>query len=252
MHTPEIVGFRLSPQQRRLWELLKDNHIYGVQSSLLLEGELQVSQLKEAVQAVVDRHEILRTSLCSLPECEFPLQVINEKGEPNWRVIDLSGLADATQIERIEEVFDQERSAAFELSADSPVRISLLTLSPTKHLLSISLPALCADARSLRNLTREIISNYAGSGPSDEPMQYADFAEWQNELLEGEEAHVGRAYWRDYWSKVTQDTSFELSLPFAERPTSDSSFLPASLRISVGPEILTNVDAQARACNSSA
>src|SRR5262249_49634254 len=152
---------------------------------------------------------------------------------------DLSELDEATQIKRIEEAFANQRSSVFDPAADSPLRILLLSLSPDRHLLSLSLPALCADVQSLRNLTREIVDNYAGSGSAEPPMQYADFAEWQNELLEGEEAQVGRAYWRDYWSNVTEDALVDLNLPFEQGST--GAFLPASLRLSVGSQILTKV-----------
>ncbi|HSF40046.1 MAG TPA: amino acid adenylation domain-containing protein [Thermoanaerobaculia bacterium] len=61
----------------------------------------------------------------------------------------------------------------------------------------LSLPSLQADARSLGNLVREIALAYGGNEPGDEPLQYADAAEWQHELLGSEEAAGGRRFWRE-------------------------------------------------------
>ncbi len=79
-------------------------------------------------------------------------------------------------------------------------QVSLITLSPTRHTLLVSLSSLCADSISLNNLMREICDAYSAylrhEELADQPAQYADLAEWQNELLESEDTKTGRDYWR--------------------------------------------------------
>jgi amino acid adenylation domain-containing protein/non-ribosomal peptide synthase protein (TIGR01720 family) len=179
MENKVIEGFRLSPQQQRLWQLSKQDGAerYCARCEFMLDGELDVAKLQAAFQDVVARHEILRTRLEMFPEMKLPLQVI-----------------------------DDDVNAAIEME--------LLTLASNQHLLSFSLPAFCVDRPSLRNLMKELAAAYAGK-VEEEPMQYADFAGWQNELLESAEAEVGKLYWRK------RDLT-GLKLPF-ERSSSSSA-----------------------------
>src|SRR6266516_2419092 len=85
-----IEGFRLSPQQERLWLLQQDNDAYHAHCSILLEGTLNVEALEEAVSKVICRNEIYRTSFHRLPGLKIPIQVIDEKASFTWRHIDLS------------------------------------------------------------------------------------------------------------------------------------------------------------------
>jgi amino acid adenylation domain-containing protein len=80
------------------------------------------------------------------------------------------------------------------------VRAKLVALSEQRHVLVLTLPALCADAWTLKNLVGELSRAYAAPGgeaeTADDPLQYVQFSEWQNELLEDEEEQSGRDYWR--------------------------------------------------------
>jgi hypothetical protein len=71
--------------------------------------------------------------------------------------------------------------------------------SANKHLLLLVLPSLCTDNITLKNLVHEI-SCYYGGVPKEqlhpEPMQYADYSEWQHELLTAEDTKIGREYWQ--------------------------------------------------------
>ncbi|MCM3903131.1 MAG: amino acid adenylation domain-containing protein [Pyrinomonadaceae bacterium] len=263
MQADEIVGFRLSPQQRRLWASQNDPH-FCVQASLVLAGDLQPTLLREAVHAVVTRHEILRTSFCCLPEFAFPLQVINEGAEAFWESIDLGSLDEVAQARAIEERLEQEQSFRPDLAAGSLLRVSLLRLAPQKHLFLISLPALCADARTLKNLAMEIARCYAGAELPEAPMQYADFSEWQNELLESDETRIGREYWRNYGTQLHDSALLATKLPFekkpfrhgssgpqAESPLTVEAFSTSSIRFSLSPEITAKLDTLVEECNSS-
>src|SRR5205085_12663009 len=81
----------------------------------------------------------------------------------------------------------------------------------------LTLPAICSDAWSLKNLVRELGLLCGPSAPGEavdaEPLQYADFAQWHHELLEEEEAEEGREFWR----KQSYPTAASLSLPFENR-----------------------------------
>ena len=114
---------------------------------------------------------------------------------------DLSDCDPARQEESIDRLYREMGDLAFDLSKGPLIRMSLLTLSPDRHTLLINLSSFCADAASLDNLVREVSRCYsavlAGEDLSDEPLQYADASQWQNDLLESEDAEEGRKYWRE-------------------------------------------------------
>ena len=155
-------GFRLSPQQRRLWLLQQagGEAAWRARCEIRVEGELEEERLGRAVAQVAARWEILRTVFPHLPGVALPVQEI--RTAPPFPFVRLEG---------------------------APAALSLV----------VELPGLCSDATGAGLLARDLAVAYlqglpgAPASPSDEPMQYADLAEWQHELL-GEEQ--GGAFWR--------------------------------------------------------
>ena len=80
MEREKIEGYSLSPQQRRLWALQEADagQPYLALVTLLIEGILNLESLQAAVQSLIDRYEILRTTFDRLPGMTVPLQIINE------------------------------------------------------------------------------------------------------------------------------------------------------------------------------
>jgi amino acid adenylation domain-containing protein/non-ribosomal peptide synthase protein (TIGR01720 family) len=219
-----VTGYRLSPQQRQVWLARQDAGTEFVAQGLVkLDGELRPEVLRRAVEEVITRHEILRTRFVGRAGMKTPVQVIEERSDADWRLEDLSGAPADELAARVEKVCAGEGSQPFNYERGPLVRLVLLTLSAFEHALVITLPSLCADKRSLVNLVREVSATYAarlsGDAVLDGPLQYADLCEWQNELLEGEEAEEGRRFWQEHLSDVPQTHR----LPFRLRPAEASS-----------------------------
>jgi len=190
-------GFRLSPQQRRLWALQQTMGTAHVQGVLLVEGMLDIVRLERVVDVVVAKHEALRTLFCREPGVKVPLQVIADECRPEWAVIELR---ESDVAAGLDEVLEWHRQQAIDWEHGPLIRCTLCRLSDRQHRLVLSLPALCADARTLQNLAMEIASEYgvvARHEAGEEPVQYAQFAEWQNELLAGNDAAKSRRFWQD-------------------------------------------------------
>ena len=214
MQAEAIQGFRLSPQQKRLWLLQGQGPVLRAQAAIEIEGPLVTEALKRALSQVMLRNEILRTRFASLSGMKLPVQVINDSSQPVWRRVDLSGSESAV----LSELLDEDRRAAF--APDGPaLRCTLVCLSTNRHCLVLTLPSLCADSRSLVNLVREIARCYA-EAPAEDNVQYVQFAEWQNELLEADEAHAGLEFWR----KRSLTESAVVSLPLENRVTDSREF----------------------------
>jgi amino acid adenylation domain-containing protein len=238
-------GFQLAPQQQRLWSLQQDSPAYCTQCALLLAGNLRPEVLRVALQQAVNRHEILRTYFHRLPGMKFPVMVIADHAPPAWCEIDLSDWDSQSQADKIEALFQQTRRQPVDFEQGSPLRLSLLRLSAGKHVLLINLPALCADAWTLKNLTQEISHFYAASlqgkdeDISDVVVQYIQFAEWQNQLLADVEAQVGKEYWRQ------QDfTALDrLRLPFEHKSPEKVGFEPDYFTWAIASDLITKIEA---------
>lgn len=179
-------GFRLSPQQRRLWSLHNDAPgAYFVQGSVQITGPLDRAALHSAARQVIARHEILRTSFQRLPGMKVPVQVIADDPELVIAHHDLSAASASVQQAAIETLLAAMRQPSL-ADTESLLALALVTLDSQRHTLLISFPALCGDTTTLKNFVRELGAAYTDSTADldDEPMQYADFAEWQHSVLE--------------------------------------------------------------------
>ncbi|MEG5139392.1 MULTISPECIES: non-ribosomal peptide synthetase [unclassified Microcoleus] len=247
MQKKTIEGFRLSPQQRHLWGLQqnKSQQTYRVRGAILITGNLDREILKSALQNVVNRHEILRTSFHCLPGMTLPLQAIACTGEVPISEHNLSGLSPEAQEAKIAALFQELNQLPFDFERGPLWQISLVTLAQNKLLLLTNFSALIADSATLRNFARELSLSYSactrGEELSHESMQYADIAEWQNELLESEETAIGK----EYWCKLNLESLDSLTLPW-EKKNSEAEFLPLVERVEIRGDLLNSLEAIAQ------
>ena len=247
-----INGYRLSPQQKYLWLLQQKSPAYRLQNAILIEGNLQTDNLKKALEKLTERHEILRTSFQKKAGLKTPIQVISEPSSVSWKSVNLSDFTSQQQQAKLTDIFEQEKSALFNFAQNPIWRLSLIKLSSDKHILLISLPALCADSRTLKNLIQEISQCYTaslqGKELSDEVVQYIQFSEWQNELLEDEEAAEGK----EYWNQQNLAAQASLKLPFETKLIDEPfQFLPQVFEVKLGLTLLEKIELITRQNNTS-
>ncbi len=239
MAEPATAGFQLSPQQKHVWDL--QNGQSGVsQVAILLDGAVDVPLLKASVRAVVQRHEILRTRFQRNTGMKYPFQVVSDQIDLNWSETELPAAEfDQPLIERL---FATRRE--IDASVTPNFYCDLTALAPARHVLVLSLPGLCADAASLNQLIFEIRDQYASKaqGESD-PLQYADYSEWQNELLQSSENEALTA--REYWKKSDTAAIPAARLPFEAKPRPDAAFVPEVVSVAIDDELLRRIEAAA-------
>ena len=240
----QLQGFRLSPQQRHLWLLQHpDDASYQARCAVLIEGNLNPATLKRAVSHVVGRHEILRTVFQRTPGMKVPLQVVTDESTCNWTEDDLSQLDGAQQREQMERLSEKMGQLDYDLERGPMLRVVFLTLSMTKHVLLMSLPALCGDLAGLKNLVRELERAYEAVSQNKElsegVTQYVDLAEWQNELFESEDAQTAREFW------LSRNINLPLMqrLPLEHQPESGSIFQPRLFATNVRSDMVAGITA---------
>src|SRR3989442_423233 len=264
-------GFRLSPQQKSLWSAQQAHSSragtgqpYRAVSAILVEGDLQPRLLEKALYNVVQRHEILRTTFHRPPGVKTPFQVVSDNAHPAWQAIDLTHLDVPHRDHRVEASLAEERARLFDFERGPLLRITLLKLSLHRRVMILCLPALCADSMTLTNFVKELSHAYesvlGGQELACESMQYADFAQWQNELFEADDEHAaeGRAHWKQQTSVAASQPVLPLEkfanlanlAKLAKQAAEPSSFAFASVPIAIDRGPVKRIERLAHDCDS--
>jgi len=249
-----IEGFRLSPQQRRVWSLQQAGGSldYRAHCTSLIEGRINVELFESALRLVVDSNDILRATLHTLPEMILPLQSFTTEREVEYSYDDLAGLSADKQEPPVEEKVRALAVTPFDFERGPLLRVSLLKLAADRYVLAAGLPALIGDRGALYNLLREICRAYSslaqGRNPAGAGLQYSVISEWQNELLDAEETRAGRAYWR----RVCDGAVFNPALPLEKRLIEKGAYEPRLFRLPTGGGLLRNVNSASAHYDASA
>ncbi|MET7511612.1 amino acid adenylation domain-containing protein [Streptomyces albidoflavus] len=204
--------------QQRLWflgEFEGPSATYNLPAAFRIGGPLDAEALAAALGDVVARHESLRTVFRD--EAGTPVQVVLPAG-----AVEVHRLACAEH--ELDGVVREASGHVFDLSAELPIRVTLASLTPEDHVLVVLFHHIASDGVSMRPFGADLSAAYearlAGQAPewSPLPVQYADYALWQRELLGSEEdpesvLSTQLAYWRE----ALADLPAELDYP-TDRP----------------------------------
>ena len=249
MNTSENVvqGYRLSPQQERVWWLERGTQPMrlSAQCRVMLDGPLDPIVLKTALQDIVQRHEIFRTTFQIIPGMTLPVQVIAESAHFSHEKYDLAGQMPCDQERQIEAFYQDLREERTDATGSSSMRTILVKLSDVRHMLLIVLPGYCTDGVTFRNLVQEFESIYNAYLQGDtailhDPLQYADFAEWQHTLLADEGGQAGRAHWRKQAETVLG--ALGNRLPFEGVPSAGVSITLKRIPVVISKKSLDHID----------
>lgn len=246
-------GFRLSPQQKHLWSLQQgvEGQSFRAVSEIWIEGNLRSDILRQALESLIRRHEILRTTFHRPPGIRTPFQVVSEETNYSWHFDDLSSLNAELQQRSLADGFSDGRQQICDFGEGPLLRVSLCKLSDNRHSLLVSLPAICGDSLTLTNFAKELsrayechLTNQQLTPELSERMQYADFAEWQNEVLEADDepARLGKAFW-----EKQRSASVALpTLPLEKQVTKPQVFEPELTPLEIDALTLETIEAIAR------
>ena len=199
----------LSFAQQRLWfidRFVPNSPTYNISDALRLQGSLDLKALEWAMSEVVRRHEVLRTHM-EVVEGQ-PRQVIAPAAAVRITIHDLSLLNPQNQDTEVRSRMREEAEMPFDLERGPLLRIKLLRLDEKAHVLLVTMHHIVSDAWSTHIMVRELIHFYESSvlgkdsGLPELPIQYADYAVWQREWLQGEVLERQVAYWRKQLAEV--------------------------------------------------
>lgn len=239
----------LSFGQRRLWlaeQVAPGTLAYSIPLLLQWRGALQVDVLRSCLDAVVDRHEVLRTTFAA--RRGVPVQMVGERCAADVVVVDCRDGGAAA----VDRAVRTELECPFDL-VDGPLfRARLLLAAVDAGVLLLNMHHLVTDGWSVALLQDELVAMYpvlaaGGASPLGElPLQYADFAVWQRESLTQERRQVLEGFWRE---RLAGAPAY-LNLPYDQDPSGVQSQEGSTLTLSLAPGLVTGLRALAREENS--
>nr|WP_225778800.1 non-ribosomal peptide synthetase [Pseudomonas sp. Marseille-Q3773] len=207
-------------QQRQwfLWQLEPAAPLYNIPAALRLRGPLDVEALQRSFDALVARHETLRTTFSD--DGQGAVQVIHPEHSVALAMQTLAGADEHSVREHVE----AEARRPFDLEHGPLLRVSLLRLGQDEHVLVVTLHHIVSDGWSMPLMIDELMQLYAGYSQGQAPqlpalpVQYADYAIWQRQWMEAGERERQLAYWK---AELGDDQPV-LELP-SDRPRAASS-----------------------------
>ena len=214
------VPVPVSYAQQRLWfidRLEGRSPEYNMRGALRLRGMLDRPALERALNAIVARHESLRTHFTEVDG--VPHQVIGPVMSIRIPVEDIQGWDAAAQEVRVRAALRREIEEPFDLAKGPLVRLRLLQLGAEEHVLVRTVHHIVSDGWSQGVFNRELLVLYAAFREGREnplpplPVQYADFALWQRSWLEGEVLDEGLRYWTEQLAGIPDRLALPTSRP---------------------------------------
>jgi amino acid adenylation domain-containing protein len=193
----------LSYAQRRLWfldQLTPGSPAYNLPGAVRLDGPLNIIALEQSFSELIRRHESLRTSFARSKG--QPVQIIHPPVRMRLPLYDLSAVSESLRPSRLRRLIDQHAHLCFDLRRGPLLRVAVVKLTPEEHILLFTIHHIVSDAWSIGVLISEVIALYEAfsdgkpSPLAELPVQYADFAVWQHQLMLGEMHNRELAYWR--------------------------------------------------------
>ena len=249
-------GSRTSPllasyaqiRQWFLWQLEPASTAYHISGALRLKGELDVDALKASFEALVARHESLRTVFHGGEDGQVE-QVILDGNHLSFEETDLSTMAEAERTQETQALAVRLHQRPFDLEHGPLLRVGLIREAADKHLLVVVMHHTISDGWSMQIIVDEFVAQYRArvQGEVPElaalPIQYADYAVWQHQWLEAGEKDRQLAYWRTQLS--SEHPVLQLPTDYLRR--TDGRYTAAHHGITLPSELVSHLRERARA-----
>ena len=239
----------LSSAQARLWlldQLQGQSATYNMPAAVQIAGSLNVYAFEQALKEIVRRHEVLRTHFNQINGT--PVQVIDPEAGVALPIIDLQGLSEVEQSTQVQHLCTLEAQKPFDLSQSPLLRVTLLRLHQNYHVLMLVMHHIVSDAWSIGIFIQELSTLYVAfaSGklnPLPElPIQYADFAVWQQKLLREQVLETQLNYWKQQLAGAPP----LLELPTTKRRPASQTFCGSSWELKLSLDLTEKINAISR------
>jgi amino acid adenylation domain-containing protein len=210
----------LSFAQELLWllsQVFDDGIAYNAPGSFQLEGQLDLELLKRALEGLVERHSILRTTYRLIGG--KPMQVIGPVEPVDVNLVDLRGLPGDEQHAESQRILREESRFRFDLVSGPMMRPTVIRLADDEHILMLNMHHIATDGYSRSALYRDLTVLYEAFGEGlPSPLlplqiQYADYAVWQRAWLDQGVADAQLEYWKRKLARAPSRLDLPTDLP---------------------------------------
>jgi amino acid adenylation domain-containing protein len=228
----------LSFAQQRLWFLEQwqpGGTAYLQTYGWRLQGPLDPGTIEASVKVLMARQDSLRTSFSSI--AEHPVQVIGPPTPISLPLHDLTALSESDREEQLQRLVHQDTQQAFDLTLGPLWRVQLIRLGPEEHVLLFTIHHIITDGWSMGIIWKELGDLYsahlAGQPASlpPLPLQYADFAVWQRQWLQGEVLQRQLTYWRTQLAQAPSSLELPTEAPRPPQQTYRGKRIPFTLPV---------------------
>ncbi|MEM8777888.1 MAG: amino acid adenylation domain-containing protein, partial [Cyanobacteria bacterium P01_G01_bin.49] len=235
----------LSFAQQRLWflaQLEPNNPFYNISGAVRLQGQLNIEALEQSFNQIISRHENLRTNF-QTREGEAVALIVPER-PLSLSIFDLSSLSASQQEAQVKQQSAQEAEKPFDISHDPLLRVKLLRLGEQEYIILVTMHHIISDGWSIGVLLQELATLYANFSteetlsPRELPIQYADFAVWQRQWLQGEVLETQISY----WLKQLENAPKVLELPTDHPRPALQTYRGASYSFNLSKELSTSLN----------
>ncbi|MBD2040241.1 condensation domain-containing protein, partial [Microcoleus sp. FACHB-672] len=204
---PRNQTLPLSFAQQRMWllqQLAPDSSLYNSPVAVRLKGSLNLAALEQSFNEIIQRHEALRTSFVEM-KGELA-QIIHSTVKITLPVIDLSEVPASNRDAEVRRLAIEDAVKLFDLTQCPLLRATLLRLNSQEHITLLTMHHIVSDGWSMGVFIKELAALYeafCAGNPSplpELPVQYADFAVWQRQWLQGEVLQSQLNYWKQQLS----------------------------------------------------
>ena len=248
MESAATAGYWLSPQQKYVWSLQQQAAAYRSVCIVRLDRSISPVDMASVLNALMARHEILRTIYARQAGMRYPFQVVLQHVAPKIETVELSGFPAAEQSARLAELFEKEKVPCSGPEQGPVVAAKIVLLGSNCAAVLLSIPAIAADRQSLEIVLQDLtlLATGAKTEVESEPVRYIQFAQWQNDLVpeNDENAADGLAFWKEH-----AGDALPLAVPH-ERKTG-GQFRPAGISVDVEPRTLRQIESLVDALNAS-
>jgi amino acid adenylation domain-containing protein len=195
---------QLSFSQERLWfldQLNPNSAVFNVPLAVRLTDAIDPDALKRSINEIVRRHDVLRTTFSTVGG--RPELVITPKLNVDLTLVDLTLYPESAREARARALSRAEEQRPFDLTQGPLIRTTLLRLDEQDHFFLVNMHHIVSDGWSLALFFQELSAIYEGLSRGEQsplaaiPIQYADYAAWQREWLQGDVLQKQLSYWKD-------------------------------------------------------
>ena len=238
------TAFELSYSQQRLWfidRLQGGSAEYNMPVALEVTGAFDIDAAEQAVAAIIQRHEVLRTVYQS--DGDNARQAILAAFDFDLTRHDLTGLDPEAQQKQVATLMREDSQKGFVLEQDLMVRAAYIELAPSWGILLFNMHHIASDGWSMGILVREFVTNYQAL-VSDQllpntplAIQYADYAHWQRQWLAGDVLAAQLSYWTKQLADIPAAHSLPLDRPRPEMQGHQGAMLRTTLDASLSKHL---------------